>query len=51
MAERLRSISYARTQRDTVIKYIINQEKLHNIKSKTFRDEYMEAFIWLWYRV
>src|SRR5215813_1965371 len=34
------AFSYSRSQRDTVINYIINQEKHH--KSKTFREEYLE---------
>jgi REP element-mobilizing transposase RayT len=32
--------SYSRSQIDTVIKYIQNQEKHHNIKS--FKEEYLE---------
>ena len=32
--------SYSRSQRDHVIKYIINQEKHHT--KKTFREEYLE---------
>ena len=34
------AFSYSRSQRDTVIHYIENQEKHH--KKKTFRDEYLE---------
>ncbi|GIV41664.1 MAG: IS200/IS605 family transposase [Vicingaceae bacterium] len=34
------AFSYSRSQRDTVINYIINQEKHH--KNKTFREEYLE---------
>jgi hypothetical protein len=34
------AFSYSRSQRDTVINYIINQEEHH--RSKTFREEYME---------
>ncbi len=34
------AFSYSRSQRDSVIKYIKNQEKHH--KSKTFREEYFE---------
>ena len=33
------AFSYARSQRDSVIKYIINQEAHH--KKVTFRDEYL----------
>lgn len=32
--------SYARSQRDNVIKYIMQQEKHH--KKRTFREEYLE---------
>lgn len=32
--------SYSRSQIETVIKYILNQEKHH--KKKTFREEYLE---------
>jgi len=35
------AFSYARSQRDTVIHYIMNQEEHH--KKKTFREEYLEA--------
>ncbi len=34
------AFSYSKTQRDGVIKYIINQEQHH--KFKTFREEYVE---------
>ncbi len=34
------AFSYSRSQRDNVIKYIINQEKHH--KKKSFKDEYLE---------
>ena len=34
------AFSYSRSQRDTVIKYIMNQEEHH--KQKTFREEYLE---------
>ncbi len=34
------AFSYSRSQRDGVIKYIINQEKHHG--EKTFREEYLE---------
>ncbi|MEO5673830.1 MAG: transposase [Chitinophagales bacterium] len=34
------AFSNSRTQRDPVIKYIINQERHH--RSKTFREEYLE---------
>ena len=34
------AISYSRSQRDSIIKYIINQEKHHG--KTTFREEYME---------
>ncbi|MGC8864935.1 MAG: IS200/IS605 family transposase [Bacteroidales bacterium] len=33
------AFSYSRSQRDNVIKYIMNQEKHH--RKKTFRDEYL----------
>ena len=33
------AFSYSRSQRDSVIKYIINQEEHH--KKKTFREEYL----------
>ena len=34
------AFSYAKSQRDVVIKYIMNQEEHH--KGKTFREEYLE---------
>jgi REP element-mobilizing transposase RayT len=34
------AFSYARSQRNNVIKYIMNQEKHHS--KKTFREEYLE---------
>jgi hypothetical protein len=34
------AFSYARSQRDNVIKYIMNQEEHHS--TKTFREEYLE---------
>jgi REP element-mobilizing transposase RayT len=34
------AFSYSRSQRDAVIKYIMNQERHH--KKKTFREEYLE---------
>ena len=34
------AFSYARSQRDTVINYIMNQERHHS--KQTFREEYME---------
>lgn len=34
------TISYSRSQRDDVIKYIINQEAHH--KKRTFREEYFD---------
>lgn len=34
------AFSYAKSQRDVVIKYIMNQEEHH--KTKTFREEYLE---------
>ena len=34
------AFSHSRSQLDTVIKYILNQEKHH--KKKSFRDEYLE---------
>ncbi len=34
------AFSYSRSQRDTVIKYIMNQEEHH--KQKTFKEEYLE---------
>ena len=34
------AFSYSRSQRDAVIKYIMNQEKHHS--KKTFREEYVE---------
>jgi len=34
------AFSYSRSQRDTVIKYIMNQEEHH--KKKTFKEEYLE---------
>jgi putative transposase len=34
------AFSYSKSQRDTVIKYIMNQENHH--KEKTFREEYLE---------
>jgi len=34
------AFSYSRSQRDTVINYIIHQEKHH--RKKTFREEYLE---------
>ena len=34
------AFSYSRSQRDNVIKYIINQEEHH--RTKTFREEYMD---------
>ncbi len=35
------AFSYSRSQRDVVIKYIMNQEQHH--KKKPFREEYLEA--------
>lgn len=35
------AFSYARSQRDVVIKYIMNQEEHHQVQS--FRDEYLET--------
>lgn len=37
------AFSYSRSQRDSVIKYIINQEKQHS--GKTFREEYLEMLL------
>ena len=34
------AFSYSRSQRDTVIRYITNQEEHH--RNKTFREEYLE---------
>jgi REP element-mobilizing transposase RayT len=34
------AFSYSRSQRDTVIKYIVNQEEHH--RTKTFKDEYLK---------
>jgi REP element-mobilizing transposase RayT len=34
------AFSYSRSQRDVVIKYIMNQQKHH--KKKTFQEEYLE---------
>ncbi len=34
------AVSHSKSQRDTVIKYIINQEKHHKIK--TFKEEYLK---------
>ncbi len=34
------AFSYSKSQRDTVIKYIMNQEQHHN--RKTFREEYLD---------
>jgi len=34
------AFSYSRSQRDTIVKYIINQEEHHSIK--TFKEEYLE---------
>ena len=34
------ALSLARSQRDRMIKYIMNQEEHH--RGKTFRDEYLE---------
>ena len=34
------AFSYSRSQRDEVVKYIINQEKHH--RGKTFREEYLQ---------
>jgi len=34
------AFSYSRSQRDTVVQYIINQEEHH--KKQTFREEYLE---------
>ena len=34
------AFSYSRSQRDTVIKYIMNQEEHH--RKKTFKEEYLE---------
>lgn len=34
------AFSYSKSQRDTVVKYIINQEEHH--KTKTFREEYIK---------
>lgn len=35
-----RAFSYAKSQRDVVIKYIMNQEEHH--KTKSFREEYLK---------
>jgi putative transposase len=35
------AFSYSRSQRDTIIKYIMNQEEHH--RKKTFREEYLET--------
>ncbi|MGL4944121.1 MAG: IS200/IS605 family transposase [Thermoguttaceae bacterium] len=35
------AFSYARSQRDVVVRYIMNQEEHH--KSQSFRDEYMDT--------
>jgi putative transposase len=40
MAGRIRRISYSRSQRDTVIKYIMKQEEHH--QRKTFSEEYLD---------
>jgi putative transposase len=40
MAGRLWPFSYGKSQRDGVIKYILNQEQHHRLKS--FREEYLE---------
>ena len=37
------AFSYAKSQRDTVIKYIINQEEHHRVK--TFKEEYLKMLI------
>jgi hypothetical protein len=34
------AFSYSKSQRDSVIKYILNQEQHH--RRKTFREEYLE---------
>jgi REP element-mobilizing transposase RayT len=34
------AFSYSRSQRDTIVKYIVNQEEHHSIK--TFKEEYLE---------
>lgn len=34
------AFSYTRSQRNDVIKYIMNQEEHHNHKTKTFKEEY-----------
>lgn len=34
------AFSYSRSQRDTVIKYVMNQEEHH--KARTFKEEYLE---------
>jgi hypothetical protein len=34
------AFSYAKSQRDPVIKYIVNQEEHH--KTKTFKEEYLK---------
>jgi REP element-mobilizing transposase RayT len=36
------SFSYARSQRDTVINYILNQEEHHSKKGKSFKNEYLD---------
>ncbi len=37
------AFSYSRSQRDMVIKYIVNQEEHHRIK--TFKDEYLKMLV------
>lgn len=36
------SFSYARSQRDTVINYILNQEEHHSKKGRSFKKEYLD---------
>lgn len=37
------AFSYSRSQRDMVIKYIVNQEEHH--QTKTFKDEYLKMLV------
>ena len=37
------AFSYSKSQRDTVIKYILNQEEHH--RKKTFKEEYLEFLL------
>ncbi len=40
MAGRIRCIFYAKSQKDKVVNYVLNQEK-HHLK-KSFKEEYLE---------